>query len=53
MKTFERYTQNTSYLAEETTWCLMSNLASVYHVHIITKTRSEYTRNGVLSAPNQ
>jgi hypothetical protein len=53
MKTFERYIQNTSYLAEETTWCLMSNLASVYHVHIITKTRSEYTRDGVLSAPNQ
>ncbi len=35
------------------TWWLMSKLPSIHHVQNLTKERSEYTRNGVLSAPDQ
>jgi hypothetical protein len=35
------------------TWWLMSKLPSSHHVQNLTKERSEYTRNGVLSAPDQ
>jgi hypothetical protein len=51
MKNFEGCFQNASYIAKGVTWWLMSKLPSTHHVQNLTKKRSEYTWNGVLSAP--